>query len=214
MLRALAAELADPGRFGRAKAYARDDAVTDIQVEPGSVRAVVQGSRRDPYVVTVHVRPLEPDEAEAAAGGTAPVAQLLPGREDLAVACTCPDGDQPGVVCKHALATLLVLADEVSIEPALLVRWRSGDRTAWEPGPLARAGRASGRPGSARPPVATGRVTVVDVLAERLRSPVDRPPLPTLAPAPRVPVTDGFSEVLAEALDELRRLSSPAAASG
>ena len=43
MLRALAAELADPARFGRAKAYARDDAVTDIQVEPGIVRGVVHG---------------------------------------------------------------------------------------------------------------------------------------------------------------------------
>ena len=67
MLRALTAELADPGRFSRAKAYARDDAVTDIQIEPGSVRAVVQGTRPEPYVATVQVRPLDP----VTLGGTA-----------------------------------------------------------------------------------------------------------------------------------------------
>ncbi len=55
MLRALAAELADPGRFTRAKAYARDGAVVDIEIEPGVVRAEVQGSRYDPYLTELHV---------------------------------------------------------------------------------------------------------------------------------------------------------------
>ena len=45
MLRALAAELSDPGRFSRAKAYAHDGAVIDIVIEPGQVRGLVQGSR-------------------------------------------------------------------------------------------------------------------------------------------------------------------------
>ena len=49
MLRALAAELSDPGRFTRAKAYARDGAVIDIEVEPGQARGLVQGSRYEPY---------------------------------------------------------------------------------------------------------------------------------------------------------------------
>ena len=57
MLRALAAELSDPGRFARAKAYARDGAVVDIEIEPGEVRATIQGSRFEPYVATVFVRP-------------------------------------------------------------------------------------------------------------------------------------------------------------
>lgn len=214
MLRALAAELADPGRFSRAKAYARDDAVTDIQIEPGSVRAVVQGSRRDPYVATLQVRPLDAVTADDAEAGVAPAAHLLPGREDLAVACTCPDGDGFGAVCKHALAALLVLADEVSIEPQLLVRWRSGTAGQWTaPAPLARAGRASG---AARGPSARAQVgpTAVDVLAERLRSPVPRPAPPAIAPAPLIPLTDGFSETLASALDALGGVSSPAGSSG
>ena len=43
MLRALAAELSDPGRFSRAKSYARDGAVVDIEIEPGQVRGAGAG---------------------------------------------------------------------------------------------------------------------------------------------------------------------------
>ncbi len=211
MLRALTAELADPGRFSRAKAYARDDAVTDIQIEPGSVRAVVQGTRREPYVATVQVRPLEPETRDDAEAGLAPAAQLLPSRDDLAVACTCPDGEGWGAVCKHALAALLVLADEVSIEPQLLVRWRSGSAAAWAgPAPLAGAGQASGATDGS-PAGIKRSPQPVDVLADRLRAPAPRPDEPVVAPGPRVPVTDGFSETLVSALDEL---SSPAGSSG
>ena len=58
MLRALAAELSDPGRFSRAKAYARDGAVVDIDIEP-PVRsaATIQGSRYEPYVATIYAAP-------------------------------------------------------------------------------------------------------------------------------------------------------------
>lgn len=196
MLRALAAELSDPGRFSRAKAYARDDAVTDIAVEPGLVRGDVQGSRYEPYIAMLYVHPLEPTEAEAAAAGTATAVQLLPDRDEIAVSCSCPDADLPGAVCKHALAVLLVFADEVSIEPELLVRWRSGT--------------ALGRPsvGAARSPAATaGRTapTVVDVLASRLRAPGPRPGRPEVGPTRPVPVTDQFSEVLVSSLAAIRR---------
>ena len=193
MLRALAAELADPARFGRAKAYARDDAVTDIQVDRGTVRGVVSGSRADPYVATVRVRPLDEEDLADAAAGRATAAQLQPGRDDLAVTCTCPDGDTHGVVCKHALATLLVLADEVTIEPELLVRWRSG-QVRWPDRP----GGVPSAPGRSVP-------TAVDVLAERLRSAAPLPSLPPLAPAPRIPVTDGFSVVLVSLRTALAR---------
>jgi hypothetical protein len=120
MLRALAAELSDPSRFTRAKAYARDDAVIDIVVEPGVVRAEVQGSRYDPYVVELHVGAI--DEP-----GSVSVAELIPDRHEIGASCTCPDGGPLGVAyCKHVLATVLVLADEITVEPELLSRWRSG----------------------------------------------------------------------------------------
>jgi len=117
MLRALAAELSDPGRFSRAKAYARDGAVTDIVIEPGEVRGEVQGSRYEPYVATVYAAPAPTDEG---------LLGLIPERSEVMATCTCPDAETFGV-CKHALAVLLVLADELTIEPDLLARWRGGD---------------------------------------------------------------------------------------
>ena len=120
MLRALAAELSDPSRFTRAKAYARDDAVIDIVVEPGVVRAEVQGSRYDAYATELHVgRVDEP--------GSVSLVELIPDRREIGASCTCPDGGPLGVAyCKHVIATVLVLADEITVEPELLSRWRAG----------------------------------------------------------------------------------------
>lgn len=203
MLRALAAELSDPTRFKRAKSYARDEAVFDIQIEPGVVRGMVQGSRSEPYETGVLVSPLPPELRAAAEAGATSVVQLMPGRDDLAVSCTCPDVDTAGVVCKHALATLLVFADEVSVEPALLTRWRSG--AALGRPSLGRTRAAARGEGDAdRDDQAEPAAHGVDVLAERRRATAPIPPLPTLtAPAP-VPVTDDLTEVLALALRALR----------
>jgi len=156
MLRALAAELADPGRFSRAKVYARDGAVVDIDVQPGVARGVVQGSRADPYAVALHTEPAA--EGEGLLG-------LVPGADEIALECSCPDADTSGA-CKHALAVLLVLADEVSIEPAVLERWRSADAGEG-------AGRATEEP-------------EVDVLADAMAAPAPLPELPALPR--RVPV--------------------------
>jgi uncharacterized Zn finger protein len=117
MLRALAAELSDPGRFSRAKAYARDGAVTDIVVESGAVCGQVQGSRYEPYDVTIHVAPAADGEG---------VLGLIPERGELLAECSCPDAETFGT-CKHSLAVLLVLADEITIEPEVLARWRAGE---------------------------------------------------------------------------------------
>jgi hypothetical protein len=209
MLRALAAELSDPSRFKRAKAYARDQAVFDIQVDPGVVRGMVQGSRSEPYEAVVRVSPLSPELRASAEAGAASAVQLLPGREDLAVGCTCPDIDAFGTVCKHALATLLVFADEVSIEPGLLTQWRSGGALE---GPSVGSARAAAR-GWAEPMDPSAAISrparvdthVVDVLAERRRAPVPIPPLPTFTSIDPVPITDDLTEVLALAHRTLRR---------
>lgn len=146
MLRALAAELSDPGRFSRAKAYARDGAVTDIEIEPGEVHGQVQGSRYEPYVATIFTAPAADGEG---------LLGLIPERGELLLTCSCPDAETFGA-CKHALAVLLVLADEITIEPDLLARWRSGGD---EDGPLHPA-----------EPAAT-----VDVLAPLLQAPAPLP---------------------------------------
>lgn len=188
MLRALCAELSDPGRFSRAKAYARDGAVIDIEVTPGEVRATIQGSRYEPYVATVFV---------AASDDLGSLLGLIPDRDEVVATCTCPDdGPIGGAFCKHALTALLALADEVTIEPAILAHWRSGDSE--RSGPAVRT--ADGADDRA----------VVDVLAVAMVAPVPIPDPPDL-PA-RLPVTmagrgqhgDDVARVLADALAVLR----------
>jgi uncharacterized Zn finger protein len=185
MLRALAAELSDPSRFTRAKAYARDDAVIDIVVEPGVVRAEVQGSRYDPYVVELHVGAIVET-------GSVNLAELIPDRHEIGASCTCPDGGPLGVAyCKHVLATVLVLADELTIEPELLSRWRSG--------------------GSVEVGFEVAADDDVDPIAPLLVAAGPLPALPRLPP--RLPVAmpaaaGDAAAVLADALTILRGLSA------
>ena len=185
----------------------------DLDVRPGAVVGEVLGSRRSPYRVTIVADPVDD-----AATATSPV-MLIPERTELAVACTCPDADS-GAMCKHALALLLVFADEVSIEPELLARWRApwrlgadrrraaprsgGDRTAH----ATRPGLGPWR----RPRPAPVRV---DVLASLLASPTPIGALGPMAPlAPEALVTpaaraDAMSvvldRVLADAVATIRR---------
>jgi SWIM zinc finger len=181
MLRALAAELSDPGRFSRAKAYARDGAVVDIEIEPGEARGVVQGSRYEPYVATIFVAP---------AGDGEGLLGVIPERRELMPTCSCPDAETFGV-CKHALAVLLVLADEVTIEPDLLHRWRSG------PGDVAVV------PSQPAPDVDV----LADLLAARAPLPeaVDIPPRLTMAMAATTDPRDAeVSAAVASAIAALR----------
>ena len=185
MLRALAAELSDPGRYSRAKAYARDGAVIEIDTRPEVVSGLVLGSRRDPYEVLLVADPAPADEIERAdPAALASMTMLIPGRDELSVSCSCPDaGGFPGMLCKHAVAVLLVLADETNIEPGLLIRWRTavgdhGDRPRHGAIRLPRRGRAVG-----------GAPARVDVLAGMLDTPAPLPQLPVIEPrpAPRPP---------------------------
>lgn len=115
MIKVLAAEMSDQARLARGKRYWSDDAVVDIVIGHGAVTAEVQGSRQQPYVVTLE-----------AAGGDG-----VPGKREIWAQCTCPDDTGTGVdLCKHAVAAMFALADEVTIEPELVDRWRAGRRTA------------------------------------------------------------------------------------
>ncbi len=102
MIKVLAAEMSDQGRLARGKRYWADDAVIDIVVGHGAVTAEIQGSRPQPYVVTIE-----------ASGGSG-----VPGKREVWAQCTCPDDAGTGVdLCKHAVAAFFALADEVTIEP-------------------------------------------------------------------------------------------------
>ncbi len=111
-LSVLAAEVCDPDRFRRGRVYAKQRAVISVEVHPGEVIGLVQGSRSQPYAVTLRIR-------KGAAGGA-----LIPARGDLAAYCTCPDGV---AVCKHSVAVLLEFADDVGRSPELLALWRNVD---------------------------------------------------------------------------------------
>jgi hypothetical protein len=113
MLKVLAAEMSDQPRLARGRRYHQDEAVIDIVIGHGSVTAEVQGSRRDPYIVTIEVD-----------GGSG-----VPRRSEIWATCTCPDDSGTGAdLCKHAVAVMFTLSDEVSIDPELLERWRSSRR--------------------------------------------------------------------------------------
>ena len=198
MLRALSAELSDPARYARGKAYARDGAVIDIEVRPGEVAGQVLGSRRDAYRVSLFADPApERGRTGESVSNAANVVALIPDRTELSVECTCPDAG--GLLCKHAIAVLLVYADEVSIEPDLLSRWR-GEQD-----------RESGDHVRPRPHEAPR----VDVLAPMLSSPAPLPPPPILRSlaakaattprAARTADTDLLDQLLAEALAVIRR---------
>lgn len=113
MIKVLAAEMSDQGRLSRGKRYWADDAVIDIVIGHGAVTAEVQGGRPEPYVVTI--------EAD---GGTG-----VPSKRETWIGCTCPDDSGFGSeACKHAVAALFALSDEVAIDPSVLVRWRDSRR--------------------------------------------------------------------------------------
>jgi uncharacterized Zn finger protein len=113
MIRVLAAEMSDQSRLSRGKRYHADDAVIDIVIGHGAVTAEVRGSRFEPYVVTI--------EADSGSG--------VPARREIWVQCTCPDDSGTGAeLCKHAVAAMFALSDEVALEPELVDRWRAGRR--------------------------------------------------------------------------------------
>lgn len=124
LLSVAVAGMSEPGRFRRGRAYAADDAVTRIDIDAGELAAYVQGGEREPYLVRVWA-PLadRPGAGDGSPLQRADVMALVPEGEELTTRCSCPDSDEP---CKHAIAALLVLADEMGARPELLVAWRCG----------------------------------------------------------------------------------------
>ena len=168
MIKVLAAELSDQGRLARGKRYWADNAVTDIVIGHGAVTAEIQGSRPEPYVVTITTTP----------------GKGVPGKREVASRCTCPD-DGIYEACKHAVAALFVLSDEVAIEPELLERWRGGSNAA-TPESIER---------SAREP---GLAEVVPIRRGLDRATSDEPPpVPRQAAIARDPMLDEISRLLA-----------------
>ena len=137
-------------RLGRGRSYARQGQVSSIEIDAGIVIAEVQGSRRDPYVVTIQLRtlsekewdrviielgaravflarllagemPEQIEEATEAAG-----VNLFPAKSsDLKTDCSCPDWSNP---CKHIAAVYYLLGEEFDRDPFLIFALRGMPR--------------------------------------------------------------------------------------
>ena len=140
----------DAGRMSRGKSYARRGQVISIEIEPGLVTAFVQGTRKTPYQIRLGFETISqearelilfrfreraayaaqllagemPDEMEQIfkEAGT----PLFPTKEALRrFKCTCPDDATP---CKHIIAVLLLLGEELEDDPFILLRLRGLDK--------------------------------------------------------------------------------------
>jgi uncharacterized Zn finger protein len=130
------------GRLARGRAYARGGQVIDIAMESGGVRASVQGSRPEPYAVTIRIHELTatqwadvgaaisantrlgalllagemPEDIEAAFASAG--ATLFPStQKELTTECSCPDSSNP---CKHVAAVFYLIGEEFDRDPFLL----------------------------------------------------------------------------------------------
>jgi uncharacterized Zn finger protein len=138
------------GRLTRGRSYARRGQVLDIAIEEGRVVAKVQGSRKEPYAVTVQIPPLSAlawqGVAESMRQEARFVAKLLASempedveeafkragvslfpvrRADLVTECSCPDWSNP---CKHIAAVYYLLGEEFDRDPFLIFQLRGLSR--------------------------------------------------------------------------------------
>jgi hypothetical protein len=124
--------------------------VLELVVDPGTVRARVQGSRHTPYDVTVRIRAFDDaewdavlDVVSAQIGRVAALLdgelppevvddvqaaglELLPDAGEVGTECNCPDFAVP---CKHSAAVCYLVADALDEDPfaLLLLRGRRRD---------------------------------------------------------------------------------------
>ncbi len=138
------------GRLERGRNYARRGQVISLDVAPGMVSALVQGSRFQPYRVRVGLtafgkpewarleRALAesawysakllagemPEDIEDVFGGVG-LALFPTSSAELAMNCSCPDWQVP---CKHIAAVFYLLAESFDEDPFAILAWRGRDR--------------------------------------------------------------------------------------
>jgi len=162
-------------RLGRGRAYARRGQVLNITIGKGLVTGQVQGSRSQPYRVSIEVKTIPKSGwtklAQAIGGQAIFAAQLLAGRmpenieavfqqadlslfpqrlKDLETECSCPDWSNP---CKHIAAVYFLLGEEFDRDPFLIFTLRGLTREEL----LARLPRSGGRPAAKKQTAAPGR---------------------------------------------------------
>ncbi len=137
-------------RLGRGRSYARKGQVVSIDVDKGTVRSRVQGTRTAPYNIRIELKPLSDGEWDkvilAMVAKASFSARLLSGempsdieeafrdagvslfpkhKKDLKTSCSCPDWSNP---CKHIAAVYYLLAEQFDSDPFLIFRLRGRTR--------------------------------------------------------------------------------------
>jgi uncharacterized Zn finger protein len=133
-------------RIGRGRSYVRHGAVLDLQIAPGQVTALVQGSRSAPYEITVKIKKISSEnwhQVKAACEGkfgslkallagkfpkdlerlfTEKGKGLFPTPEEIKFSCSCPDWAS---MCKHVAATLYGIGARLDQDPLLFFKLRN-----------------------------------------------------------------------------------------
>jgi uncharacterized Zn finger protein len=144
-------KLVNPARLARGRTYARAGQVASLEIGPAGVKALVQGSRPEPYEVSIEFKRLSDAEwqrvIDAMAAEALYAARLLSGEMpeqieevfaavgtslfpaaegDMRTRCSCPDWANP---CKHIAAVHYLLGERFDDDPFLmfLLRGRSQD---------------------------------------------------------------------------------------
>ena len=132
-------------RIGRGRSYVRHGAVLDLQISPGQVKSLVQGTRSKPYTVIIKIKGINKkiwQNMKAACAGkldslpellagkfpktlgeifTAQGQGLFPSPEDIEFNCSCPDW---AYMCKHVAATLYGIGARLDDSPSLFFKLR------------------------------------------------------------------------------------------
>jgi uncharacterized Zn finger protein len=135
-------------RIGRGRTYVRSGAVLDLQIEPGLVKALVQGSRVTPYRIEISISPLGSSIwdsiVKACAGQIGSLGDLVEGRfpsqlaelftargkglfpapSEINLSCSCPDWAD---MCKHVAAALYGVGVRLDEDPTLFFTLRQVD---------------------------------------------------------------------------------------
>ncbi|GAB3199710.1 SWIM zinc finger family protein [Nocardioides hungaricus] len=143
-------EIGVGGRLQRGRSYARKGQVISLEIDAGSVTALVQGSRARPYRVRIGITAYGKSEWAAVEGELAGnawyLARLLAGEmpediedvfaelglslfpataRELSMDCSCPDWAVP---CKHLASVFYLLAESFDDDPFAILAWRGRDR--------------------------------------------------------------------------------------
>ena len=134
-------------RLPRGKRYVKSGAVVDLKIGEGVVLAKVQGTRKTPYIVEVHIDLVDEDKMqtlidqctkkienlEQLVNGTFPeelkelfISQngLFPNPREISFSCSCPDW---AVLCKHVAAVLYGIGSRFDQDPLLFFELRGID---------------------------------------------------------------------------------------